>query len=605
MTWLRTHVWGLIFAIFLSFALWIYVSYEENPDRSTSFEGMPVQVQDVPSGLVIVDQEGLPRPDQTTLSSVNLVVKADQETLTKLSQRHLNPLIDLSGLSPGDHQVPVNVELNRTDLRMNNFSSIAPDPEFIQVRLEQVITKTVPLTIEVQGNLPSSFERGEPEVTFNGKNIRTVEVRGPQNRVSRVASTQAIANIEQLSTNYVAFRDLEAVDANEDLVEGVELDPSTVRVFVPIRSVVGLKRVPVLGAIEGLPASGYVVADVTSDPPLITITGSSRSLDEIDQVETRPVDISGATEVVTGKVKLNLPLGVSSHRSDDSSILVTVEIMPILRPFQVELPFTVKLVGNTRQLVEQYNPEIIMLSVSGFSPSLTEIDKSRLVATVDVEGLSPGSYSLTPDIDLPDGLQLQDNVSQVNVTLGLPPTLTPTSMPTLSPSLAVLATETISTPPPLRTTVEVLTRTVEQQSPNEDATPDLTLTATMSSTARPEQSDISPEVTAPVLEPSGEPLLSTSPNPLPEKPLAPATPETMQPAESVIPEADMPATPSAMPSESPPESIPATPVPTTPDVPGPPTFFFEETPTAEGEDTSLPDQSREIQPFEMSQTLNS
>jgi YbbR domain-containing protein len=602
----------LIFAIFLSFALWIYVSYEENPDRSTSFEGMPVQVQDVPSGLVIVDQEGLPRPDQTTLSSVNLVVKADQETLTKLSQRHLNPLIDLSGLSPGDHQVPVNVELNRTDLRMNNFSSIDPDPEFIQVRLEQVITKTVPLTIEVQGNLPSSFERGEPEVTFSGKNVRIIEVRGPQNRVSRVASAQAIANIEQLSTNYVAFRDLEAVDANEDSVEGVELDPSTVRVFVPIRSVVGLKRVPVLGAIEGSPASGYVVADVTSDPPLITITGSSRRLDEIDQIETRPVDISGATEVVTGQVKLDLPLGVSSHRSDDSSVLVTVEIMPLLRPFQVELPFTVKLVGNTRQLVEQYDPEVIMLSVSGFSPSLTEIDKSRLVATVDVEGLSPGSYSLTPDIDLPDGLQLQDDIAQVNVTLGLPPTPTPTPtlMPTLSPSLAAPTTETISTTTPLRTTIEVLTHTVEPQSQDEDATPDLTLTSTMLPTASPEQSDISPEVTVPVLEPSGEPLLSTSPNPLPEKPLAPATPETVQPAESVIPEsvipeADISSTPSVMPSESPSDSLSATPVPTTPDVPGPPTFFFEETPTAEGEDLSLPDESREVQPFEMSQTLNS
>jgi YbbR domain-containing protein len=494
MTWLRTYGWVFLFALFLSFALWIYVSYQENPDRSTSFEDIIVQVQDLPQGLVMVDRDGMPRSDQTTFSSVDLTVRADQETLTKLSQNHLTVFIELAGFSPGDYQVPVTVELNRTDLRMKNFSAIETNPEFVQVRLDQVITKTVPLTVELQGNLPASFERGETVVTSKAKPIADVVVRGPQNRVERVVGAQVVVNIDQLSTNFESTRDLQPIDANKEPVLGVTLEPAAVKVFVPIRSVVGLKRVPVLGHIEGVPAAGYVIAQVRSEPPLITISGSSRWLDTISQVETEALDITNATDVITKRVGINLPIGVSIHHSEVSEILVTVQVVPLLRPFQVELPFTVKIIGNTQGMQETYTPQLVYLLVNGFTTSLAGLNETNLVATVDVTGLSPGTYTLTPEVVVPGGLTLAGELPGVIVSLVAPATPTPT--PTLSTPTTV-----VTTTPAVRSTAE-LSRTMSVplvQTVQAGATKTMTNTVSIdtSDTSGDDTIPFSPEVVLP------------------------------------------------------------------------------------------------------------
>ncbi len=548
MIWLRTHGWGFVFAVFLSFALWIYVSYQENPDRSTSFEGMVVQVQDMPVRLVIVDQDGMPRPDQTSLSTVNLSVRADQQTLTKLSQKHLNVFVELANLSPGDHQIPVNVELIRTDLRMKNFSAIDPDPEFVQVRLDQVITKTVPITLEVRGNLPASFERGDSQVTLQGKPITAVVVKGPLNRVERVASAQMEVNIDQLSTNFESTRDLKPLDANKEIVEGVTVNPAAVKVFIPIRSVVGLKRVPVLGHIEGVPASGYVVTQVRSDPPLITISGSSRWLDNISQVETEAVNILGATDVVSRRVSINLPPGVSLHRSEESEVLVKVQILPLLRPFQVQLPFTVKVTGNTRDLEETHDPHLLYIAVNGFTSSLAGVDEETLVATVDVQGLSPGTYTLTPDIVLPDGVTLAQDIPQVTVSLAMPPTPTPTPQPTAedtptsTPSATVYVTTTVTTPLPTAAITATFSPTAAATATT--AVPSLAETPLLTETEDSEP--VVPTVTDAITEPVPQPGTT----PIPEPTSTPLDATVPEPTAILVPE---PGTFPAPEPEGPPE----------------------------------------------------
>lgn len=446
MTWLRTSGLRLFFAFVLSFALWLYVSYSENPEQSTSFEGMPVYVQNLPDGLVIVDQDGIPRTDQSVLSQVSVVVKTDQETLRGLRQKHLRAFVDLSNLPPGENQVKVSIEPTTSDVRLSNFSLISPEPEYLSVRLDEWVSKTISLTIEVKGNLPFSFERGEAMATVDGEEIQEVQVEGPQEQVSRVTRASAVANIEQLRASYASLLQLVALDANNDVVRGVEINPPVVNVRVPIRSVVGLKRVPVLGVLEGTPAEGFVVQSVQCDPPLINITGSSGRLDYIDNVETLPVPIDGATATLTRQVSLDFPRGVSSSSNEDSQVVVKVDIVPLVRPFQVELPFAVKVTGAGEQLQVEYNPRFLSVLLQGTASVLAQINSSHLVAIVDVSGLGPGLYDLSPQFVLPDGLRVVGEIPAINVALRLVPT--PSSIsPAPSPQSGGSITPTISVSP--------------------------------------------------------------------------------------------------------------------------------------------------------------
>ncbi len=443
MTWIRTAASRIVFALVLSFGLWVYVSFSENPDRSTSFEGLPVEVVGLDPGLVIVDPNGLPRQDQDNLSPVDVEVTTDQSSLSRLRPQDLRAFVSLDELAPGDHQVPVQVDARVSSLRASNF---ATSPENLSVRLEERIIRTVPITIEVQGSLPFSFERGEPEVSLNGQEVDSVTVTGPRSRVERVIGAFAVADINQLRGNYVSALDLVPRDANADPLAGVSLDPPTVRVSIPIRSVVGLKRVPVLGQLEGWPAAGYVIASISSEPSLVNISGRSVVLDTIEFAETAPVDVTGATTTITERVSLLLPPGVSPDM-EPPEVVVQVEVERLSRPFEVRLPFSVTVQGATDDLLVQVEPRFISVPVAGMANRLTQLDSATLESTVDVRGFDPGTYTLQPQVTLPEGVRLAGAVPSVEVTLSEPPTATP--LPTRLPTPTDTATpqpEATSTP---------------------------------------------------------------------------------------------------------------------------------------------------------------
>ncbi|MBC8078670.1 MAG: hypothetical protein H7Y32_21520, partial [Chloroflexales bacterium] len=73
MNWLRSIGLRLLLALGLSISLWAFVSFSQNPDRRAPFDGLTVAVGGLTPGLIIVDQDGLPRPN---LPPVNVIVEA-------------------------------------------------------------------------------------------------------------------------------------------------------------------------------------------------------------------------------------------------------------------------------------------------------------------------------------------------------------------------------------------------------------------------------------------------------------------------------------------------------------------------------------------------
>ena len=83
MIWLRSTGLRLLLAIGLGFALWIFVSYTQNPDRRISFDSVPVKIEGLQPDLVVVDENGLPR---TTLRPVSVTVEAEKDDITAVGQ---------------------------------------------------------------------------------------------------------------------------------------------------------------------------------------------------------------------------------------------------------------------------------------------------------------------------------------------------------------------------------------------------------------------------------------------------------------------------------------------------------------------------------------
>ncbi|MGQ9549098.1 MAG: CdaR family protein [Roseiflexus sp.] len=445
MDFLNTPALRFLLALILAFTLWVFVSYTQNPDRSIAYDNVPVDIEGLASGLIVIDKEGLPR---TQRPEVDITILADDETVRNVRVSDLRPFVDLSGRGPGEHNVPVNVVTTRS-LRLQ----ASADPEYLLIRLDQEISRTVTLTVETTGVVPFGFEARAPQVTWRRQPVTSVTVRGPQGRVERVALVRARVDIDRLTANYNSPRTLEPVDTDGQPIAGVTVDPATVDVLVPIIPSVGLKRVPVLPSIAGAPASGYIVAGVTVSPLLVTLTGSSGPLDDAENVVTENVEVTGAAQTFTRTVALIPPRGTQLRFGEPPEAVVTVTIVPINRPFQVTVPASVQATGMNNGLLVSLSPAIVSATVTGSLPQLDALSSTQLLGVVDVRGLGPGTYELEPTFSLPEGVTLVPPAPRVFVTLRLPPTSTPE--PTATPGIDTQPTP--DTPEPTPTGLPTLT----------------------------------------------------------------------------------------------------------------------------------------------------
>ncbi|NJP05548.1 MAG: hypothetical protein HC837_07980 [Chloroflexaceae bacterium] len=517
----------LLLSFVLSLMVWMFVSLSQ--DRNATYNSIPVEVEQLEPDVVIIDEEGLPKNSQTFLDPINMVLRTDEATLADIDNRDLYAYVNLFGLRKGTHLVDIQPGAHRYEPRI---SFVSLEPEKIEVRLDNIITQTVPITINLQGDLPFGFERDEPVVRVNGEPVDQVQVSGPANQVETVVVALAAANIDQRQSSYSGALQLEPFDTNGQSVEGVTVLPSSVNVHIPIRSEVGLRRVPVLGNVTGIPASGFIISNVISLPSLINLSGSSRRLDQIDHIETEEIDITGMSETFTREVRLMFPSGTSSQNDDDLTALVNIAIVPQQVQFQANLLYTVQITGTPPGLEVTYTPMVVTVSLEGSSFALQQMSQSNLTAFVDIEGLLPGNYTLTPTLQLPPGITTVGDLPQIDVAIRLPATATP------QPTSIRLETVTATAEPIVESTATISTVT-----PSESPSPFPTDVPTIPPSINSAQVPTASPTDVPTISPSADPTQ------VPTATVVPQTPVTTPDASvtPIEPTATPPSSPALLP----------------------------------------------------------
>jgi YbbR-like protein len=154
------------------------------------------------------------------------------------------------------------------------------------------------------------------------------------------------------------------------------------------------RTVPVVPRLEGEPPLGYAVAHTTVTPDKVEVVGPLSAVGSVRQVVTDSIDVSSIrgdrVEVVNLGVENNaVRLGGSKQ--------VTV----YLRVSEVQDLLTIRNVvvvtaGNTRPV--KFNPKLVRVDLQAPKRLLGEITEKEIQAVLELQGLNPGEYELTPDI---------------------------------------------------------------------------------------------------------------------------------------------------------------------------------------------------------------
>lgn len=442
-------------ALALAVLVWIIALNEVNPIQEKTFgQSVPISLINIPPNMILTGN---------AVNRATLTIRAPQQVWLTLSAPQIQVTADLGGLGPGTYSLKLQATVNADSAEVTNI-----DPPSVTVTLEKSESRVCPIAVQPIGTLALGYAADPPQLTPG-----QVTLQGPSSAVSAVSSCVVRISLDGLKQDFSEQVSVLPVDASGNLVARVTVTPPAVQVKIPINQKQGFRDVAVKVVITGQVAPGFQVTNIKVTPPIVTLSSSDPALmlRLPGFVDTVPLDITGASADVVRRVPLQLLPNVQGA----DSVLVEVNVAAIENSVKVQRQLEFR--GLAPGMGATASPDSVDILILGPLPVLVNLGVQDVRVVVDLHGLGPGSYQVTPQvIFLSDQLRAENVLpGQIEVTIGqITPTPTvPTSTPTLTPTVTPTPTRTrfrpTFTPSATPTPPEVVTAT-ETQTPGPSAT---------------------------------------------------------------------------------------------------------------------------------------
>jgi len=399
----------LLLAFVLAVVVWVVSVQQENPVQTITLTGVPVQAINLPDTLVFAD-DGIDE-----VRTVDVRVRAPRSVIETLTVRDLDASIDLEDAQPGRQEIQV-----RVDRRNSSVDIVDKLPEAFVVRLESVVDKEVPVFANIIDSPPFGYVADDPILTPT-----SVLVSGPQLQVEAVQRAEVTVRLQDANSDVSVAKLITLRDSGGDVVTGLNVEPRTVSVVVPIEQQQGFAEKSVRPIILGQPAANYTQTGITVDPTTVTLFGDPETLAQMPGfIETTPININDATETIQERAPLIIPETISIVAAQ--AVTVTIEIEPIPGSLTMTLRPVVQGLGADLQ-VESISPSSIDVLLVGPQPRLNTLRANENIrAVLGLANLEAGIYTISPILVTPDDVTVQSVLPDtVQVIITVKPTPIP------------------------------------------------------------------------------------------------------------------------------------------------------------------------------------
>ena len=255
---------------------------------------------------------------------------------------------------------------------------------------DHLVERSMRVPLEFR-NLPQALEIvGDPPAAVD------VRLRGSSALLGRLESRDIVAVLD-LTNARAGSRmfHLQSEDVRAPYgVEVAQVAPGTLAVDLETS---GRRTVPIVPALDGEPAPGFVIGRVTSDPPTVEVVGPESRLKQLTGATTEPVEVTGSHERVRDVVTVGIT-DSALHLVQAQDATVTVEVLPA--PVERDLsgvPVRWRNLGTG--LRAQVRPTLTRVTARGRREALADLRAGNIDAFVDLAGLGPGRYNLRVQVD--------------------------------------------------------------------------------------------------------------------------------------------------------------------------------------------------------------
>lgn len=389
----------------------ILVASDGTLTREKTFQNVAVSVTGESTlksrGYIVMDDL------DSLISGVKLTVEVTQSNYSRVSGTSYNPHIDLTQVT-GEGENVLNVA----------FSSqlygpvVSCEPSSVRVNVERYITRRVPVVLETSGGLPGYYlDSAKTDPTM-------LSVSGPQSLVSQVARAVASIDVSLLSgerrsdrtSAQIRLQDAAGNTVESDLIEITNQTVLTDTVVVETE-LVPMREVPleVESLVTGEPAEGYELLEVTASQESLLIAAADEVLDAITVLTTdQPLSIEGATQDVTGTVRLRRPTGIENTVPYDVTVTARIgetTAQRTLRQVQVEVD------GLDDSLRASLSREKQTVQLTGPYTFINGLSQSDVRLFVDVNGLGEGTHVVPVQISIDNAPEFACALSSPEITV--------------------------------------------------------------------------------------------------------------------------------------------------------------------------------------------
>jgi YbbR domain-containing protein len=395
---LRKNLPTFLFAIILAFTSWVAAVNSSDPSEQRSYS-QPVTIH-------ILGQDPQMVIQGDYIQQVSVVLNAPRSTWNTLTAQpsYIKAYIDLSGLSTGVYQVPVQVQVDTKPVQI-----ISVSPQTVKVSLEKLVSKAMGVNLQITGDPAVGFETGISTLSPS-----TTTVSGPASLVGQIGQVRAVVSLNQAKENILSTLPILAVDQNGDPIDGLSFSPSSVSVSLPITQKGGYRNVVVKVITQGKLADGYRLTNVSVNPPTVTVYSSDPNKVEAlpGFVETQPISLDNLKMDINIPVDLNLPDGISLVGQQQVAIQVGINSIQSSISFS-RLKITAENISPGLQA--SISPEVVDIILSGPLPVLDKVKAENIQVVVDLKDKIPGTYQIKPNVI--------SNLDEVTVESILPETV--------------------------------------------------------------------------------------------------------------------------------------------------------------------------------------
>ncbi|MGO3751415.1 MAG: CdaR family protein [Peptoniphilaceae bacterium] len=369
---------SLIFAILL----WSYVRSEVDPEKTIIFKDIDVRYENLSelkaNDLAVINQKE---------SKVNVTLKGKQSAVSKIKKDAISASVNLAGYYSGDYNVPIDVKVDGINVFIESKK-----PEFVNVKIEENISKNVDVEVKTKGKVKSSFVLG------NVKKNEKVELKGPNTYIEQIDSINATVDVSGKSESIVLTAPVKAYDSEGKEVKGIKFNPSSVDVEIPILKTQTLPvKLNIVGEIpEGVDQNSFSI-----EPNSVSVKANSVVLNKVSEISTVPISVDTLLDGQSS-IDVILPDGVSLV---DNDIKFVASAFPI-KVFEQEITFNKEDVGILnldKELDFKFinKNKDIKVKISPKDPLSTEkLSKEDIDLNINLENLKEGKHKLDLDIKL-------------------------------------------------------------------------------------------------------------------------------------------------------------------------------------------------------------